>query len=84
MSLTFYFHPLSSYCHKALIALYENETPFKPRIVDLGDAADRAAFATVWPLCKFPVLRDDACAQTVPESSSPTGSGTDCSCAGLP
>lgn len=69
MSLTFYFHPLSSYCHKALIALYENETPFKPRIVDLGDQADRAAFAKVWPLCKFPVLRDDAKAQTVPESS---------------
>lgn len=69
MSLTFYFHPLSSYCHKALIALYENETPFKPRIVDLGDQADRAAFAKVWPLCKFPVLRDDAKARTVPESS---------------
>ncbi len=26
MSLTLYFHPLASYCHKALVALYENET----------------------------------------------------------
>ena len=26
MSLTFYFHPLSSFCQKALIALYENDT----------------------------------------------------------
>ena len=25
MSLTFYFHPLSSFCQKALVALYEND-----------------------------------------------------------
>ena len=30
MSLTLYYHPLSSYCMKALIALYENDTPFTP------------------------------------------------------
>ena len=30
MSLTLYFHPLASYCHKVLIALYENDTPFTP------------------------------------------------------
>ncbi len=28
MSLTLHFHPLASYCHKVLIALYENDTPF--------------------------------------------------------
>jgi len=28
MSLTLYFHPLSSYCQKVLIALYETGTPF--------------------------------------------------------
>ncbi len=38
MSLKLYFHPLASFCWKALIALYENDTPFKPHIVDLGDA----------------------------------------------
>ena len=40
MSLTLHFHPLSSYCHKALIALYENDTPFERRIVDLMDPAE--------------------------------------------
>jgi glutathione S-transferase len=28
MSLTLHFHPLASYCHKALIALYEHDAPF--------------------------------------------------------
>ena len=42
MSLTLYLHPLSSYCHKALIALYENATPFEPHVVNLGDATERA------------------------------------------
>ena len=28
MPLTLYFHPLSSFCQKALIALYENGSPF--------------------------------------------------------
>jgi glutathione S-transferase len=69
MSLTFYFHPLSSFCQKALIALYENDTPFVPHIVDLGDAASRAAFLKVWPIGKFPVLRDDAKGRTIPEST---------------
>jgi glutathione S-transferase len=69
MSLTFYFHPLSSFCWKPLIALYEAEIPFTPKVVNLGDPADRAAFAGVWPLAKFPVLRDEARGQTIPESS---------------
>jgi glutathione S-transferase len=37
--------------------------------VNLGDTADRAAFQAVWPLAKFPVLRDAARGKTVPESS---------------
>ncbi len=69
MSLTLYMHPLSSFCHKALVALYEYGAPFTPRIVNLGDAADRAAFAAVWPMGQFPVLRDDTRGETVPESS---------------
>jgi glutathione S-transferase len=68
MSLTLYYHPLSSFCWKALIALYEADIAFEPRLVNLGDPADRAAFQAVWPLAKFPVLRDDARGQTVPES----------------
>ena len=31
MTLKLYFHPLSSFCHKVLIALYENGTPFEPQ-----------------------------------------------------
>ena len=69
MSLTLYYHPLASYCHKVLIALYENGTPFEKRLIDLGKADDRAALAAVWPPTRFPVLRDDARERDVPEST---------------
>jgi glutathione S-transferase len=64
MSLTLHFHPLASFCWKALIALYENDTPFAPNMVDLGNAAERAALLKLWPIGKFPVLRDDMSAGT--------------------
>ena len=70
MTLKLYFHPLSSFCHKALIALYEMGAPFEPVIVDLGEPTSRAAFARVWPLEKFPVLRDETRGHTVPESTT--------------
>jgi hypothetical protein len=41
MALKLYFHPLSSFCHKALIALYENRIPFAPIIVDQQRSADK-------------------------------------------
>jgi glutathione S-transferase len=69
MSLTLHFHPLASYCHKVLIALYENDTPFTPHMVDLSNASERAALLKLWPIGKFPVLSDDALKQTVPEST---------------
>ncbi|WP_437806932.1 glutathione S-transferase family protein [Sorangium sp. So ce1078] len=69
MSLTFYFHPLSSYCHKALIALYENDTPFEPHLVDLGNEAASAAYKKLWPMGKMPVLRDNARDRIIPEST---------------
>jgi len=69
MPLTLYYHPLSSFCWKALIALYEADVAFEPRQVNLGDPEDRAAFQAVWPLAKFPVLRDRARGTTIPESS---------------
>lgn len=69
LSFTLYFHPLASYCHKVLIALYEAGTPFTPKIVDLSDAAQRAELSTHWPLCKFPVLHDAARGRSVPEST---------------
>jgi glutathione S-transferase len=69
MSLKLYFHPLSSFCQKTLIALYENDTAFEPHIVDLMAEDSRAAFKRIWPIGKFPVLRDDAKDRTIPESS---------------
>jgi glutathione S-transferase len=69
MSLTLHFHPLASYCWKALIALYENDIPFTPNLVDLGNPAERAALVKLWGIGKFPVLRDDGRNETVPESS---------------
>jgi len=70
MSLTLYLHPLSSYCHKVLIALYENAIPFAPHIVDLGDPVTRDEFKKVWPFAKFPVLRDEGGGRTGSESTA--------------
>ncbi|HEX8778554.1 MAG TPA: glutathione S-transferase family protein [Rhodanobacter sp.] len=69
MDLQLYMHPLSSFCHKVLIALYENDTPFEPRVVRLDDEASREDFRKVWPILRFPVLRDEARGRTVPEST---------------
>lgn len=69
MSLTLYMHPLASFCHKALIALYENDTPFHAHLVDLADPQARAAFYALWPMGRFPLLRDDARDCLVPEST---------------
>jgi len=69
MSLELFFHPLSSFCQKVLVALYENDTKFTPRIVDLMDEKSRAEFLKVWPIGKFPVLRDSTVGRTVPEST---------------
>jgi len=69
MSLRLYFHPFASFCQKVLVALYENATPFDPRLVDLGDEVSRAEFKKIWPIGKFPVLHDDARGRIIPESS---------------
>lgn len=69
MSLKLYSHPLSSYCHKVLVALYENQTPFATSLVDLGNPESRSAFLALWPTGKMPVLLDERAGNTVPESS---------------
>jgi glutathione S-transferase len=70
MSLTLYLHPLSAFCHKALIAFYENGTPFTPQVVNLGEPASTAAFKAIWPIGKFPVLRNEATNHLIPESTT--------------
>jgi glutathione S-transferase len=69
MSLTLHFHPLASYCHKALIALYENDVAFTPNMVDLTNQSERAALLNLWPIGKFPVLCDESRSRIVPEST---------------
>ncbi|MBV8699587.1 glutathione S-transferase family protein [Bradyrhizobium sp.] len=69
MSLTLHFHPLSSFCWKALIALYEHGVEFTAKSVDLGNPEERAALLKLWGIGKFPVLQDDARQAIVPETS---------------
>ena len=69
MTLILYYHPFSSYCQKALMALYEKDLAFEPYRVDLGDERQRAELAAIWPYAKFPVLHDIDRAVTVPEAT---------------
>lgn len=69
MTLTLYLHPLASFCHKVLIALYENGTPFRAETVDFTDPGSAAAHMERWPVGKIPVLHDAARCETVPETS---------------
>jgi glutathione S-transferase len=69
MTLTLYLHPLASFCHKVLIAFYENGVAFRPVTVDLGDPGSAAALLEKWPVGKIPVLHDGARGRTVAETS---------------
>ena len=69
MSLTLYYHPLASFCHKVLIALYERGISFEKRFIDLANEDDQAALEAVWPLRKFPVLHDAIRGRNVAETS---------------
>ena len=51
-----YAHPFSSYSQKALVALYEDGTPFEYRNLEDSDA--QAELAALWPMRRFPVLVD--------------------------
>jgi len=65
--LQFFGHPFSSYCQKALIALYENDIAFEFRMLGPDQPDNGAAFAAFWPIGKFPLLLDGD--EAVPESS---------------
>lgn len=58
MALMLYAHPLSSYCQKALIAFYENDTPFQFRMLGPDDVQTYTEFQALWPLQRFPILVD--------------------------
>ncbi len=70
MTLVLYYHPLSSFCWKVLIALYENGTSFEGRLLqNLQDPVERDAFRALWPVGKFPVLVDEEHDRVIPETS---------------
>ncbi len=69
MSLVLHMHPLSSYCHKALIALYELDVPFEAALLDLGDPKARAGYLALWPVGKMPLLEDRDAGIALPEAS---------------
>jgi len=56
MSLEFFAHPFSSYCQKVLIAFYENDVAFTYRMLE--DAGVGEEFAALWPMKRFPILRE--------------------------
>ncbi len=56
MPLELYGHPFSSYTWKALIAFYENDTPFTFRNLEEPGAAQE--LEARWPLKLFPVLAE--------------------------
>lgn len=58
MTLALYGHPFSSYTQKALIALYENATPFEFRNIAPDSPEHAAEWLRRWPLRKFPLLVD--------------------------
>jgi len=58
VSLKLYAHPFSSYCQKAIIALYENGTAFALRMLSPDHPEALAEFAALWPLKRMPVLVD--------------------------
>lgn len=66
-TLTLHYHPLSSYCHKVLIALDVLGIDLDKRLLNLGDPAERAAYLALWPTGKMPLLVDQG--RPVPETS---------------
>lgn len=58
MTMKFYQHPLSSFCWKVSIALYEAGIPFESVMVNLGDPEVRAEYLKISPFGKLPALVD--------------------------
>jgi glutathione S-transferase len=68
MTIEVFGHPFSSYTQKALIALYENDTPFTFRTIAPGEPDNNARLAALWPIRKFPILVEDG--RTVLEATA--------------
>jgi glutathione S-transferase len=68
MTFELFAHPFSSYCQKAITALYENNIPFEFRLLEPGGGPNIDEMKRLWPIGKFPVLRDGE--RVVPEATS--------------
>lgn len=54
--LKLWYHPLSSFCWKALVGLYELDRPFEPVLVQSPEDWDK--LGALWPMKRFPVIED--------------------------
>jgi glutathione S-transferase len=64
-----YYHPVSSYSQKTVMAFHEKGVTFEPKIVSLMDPQQKAEYRKVHPLAKLPLLVDEKAGRTIPESS---------------
>jgi glutathione S-transferase len=69
MALILHYHPLSSFCWKALIPLYEKGVEFRGEVIDFGNPQSAGVFRDLWPMAKMPVLEDKERGETVPEAT---------------
>lgn len=63
-----FYHPLSRYSQKVLVAFYEKQANFYPRVIDVKDPYSRNAFKQQYPLGKLPLLKTPS-GKLLPESS---------------
>ncbi|GIU39209.1 glutathione S-transferase family protein [Shewanella colwelliana] len=63
-----FYYPLSRYSQKVLIALYEKQANFYPRVIDIHDPFSRQQFKASYPTGKLPLLKTRA-GELLPESS---------------
>lgn len=63
-----FYHPLSRYSQKVLLALYEKQANFYPRVIELSDPLSRQDFCNFYPPGKVPLLKNKK-GVLIPESS---------------
>ena len=51
-----YYHPLSTYCQKVLVAIHEKGARYKPHIVDLMNPESRDEYRELYPMGKVPLI----------------------------
>lgn len=69
MAYELYYHPLSSFCQKAMVAFYEADVDYVPRLLERDKPETVAPLRALWPIGKFPVLHDTQAGRTLPEAT---------------